>query len=245
MNPILISPKIESDQPVSEQLRQMKSYLFQFKEEVEFLLMNVDSDNISEAYKEEMSRRFADANSVSEILQTAGMIKLQVEGLDTSVSSLLVDVNGIKGEVYDSQGHSVISQMAGEIALKVDTSNYTASVIVSKINNGSVKINANKIDLSALTEIYLSAGESDLHLTGTGMALSSHGAPVFSVNLTGMYVGAGSHEIAGSLDVDSLSIAGTSFPDELIEGKEGGTPEWIKFDELYPSDWVWAVDIPE
>lgn len=99
MNPILISPKIETDQPAGEQLRQMRSYLFQFKEQMEFLLMNIDGDNISEAYKNELSTKFADATSMSEIMQTAGMIKMTVQDVENAMASLTLTVNSINLEV--------------------------------------------------------------------------------------------------------------------------------------------------
>lgn len=121
MNPILINPKIESDKSTAEQLQQMKSYLFQFKEQIELLLMNIDSDNMSEEYKQEMSRKFADSKSMSEILQSAGAIKLQVEELGGTVSALTVTTNGIYNQINDPEDGILteLSLISGEISAAV------------------------------------------------------------------------------------------------------------------------------
>lgn len=122
MNPILINPKIDSAASTTEQLGQMKSYLRQFKEQIELILMNIDSDNISEKFEENLfegfSKRMKDSKTMSEITQTAGMIKMAVKDLEGSMSSLTLTVNGIESEVYDSQGNSRITQTANAIALE-------------------------------------------------------------------------------------------------------------------------------
>lgn len=108
MNSILLSPKIESDKSVPEQLQQMKSYLFQFKEQMELLLMNIDSDNVSEKFKDDFSKivgsRIMNGKEMSEIIQTAGMIKMSVKDVSKTVSSLSVTVGGIYAEVHGQNG---------------------------------------------------------------------------------------------------------------------------------------------
>ncbi len=105
MNPILISPKIESDKSTAEQLQQMRSYLFQFKEQMELLLMNIDSDNMSEKFKDDFSQivgnKIMNGKEMSQILQSAGAIKLQVEELGGNVASLSVTTTGIYNQIYD------------------------------------------------------------------------------------------------------------------------------------------------
>lgn len=140
MNPILLSPKIESDKSPAEQLQQMKSYLFQFKEQIELLLMNIDSDNMSEEYKQEMSRKFADSKSMSEILQTAGMIKMSVKDVSDTVASLSVTVGGIYAEVHGANG--ILAR------LDIDESGISQSVKKGTQYSG-IKLSASGVKISA------------------------------------------------------------------------------------------------
>lgn len=122
MNPILINPKIDSSASTTEQLGQMKSYLRQFKEEIELILMNIDGDNLSEKFEDNLfegfSKRMKDSKTMSEITQTAGMIKMAVKDLEGSMASLTLTVNGIESEVYDGQGNSRITQVSNAIVLE-------------------------------------------------------------------------------------------------------------------------------
>lgn len=105
MNPILISPQITSDKPILEQLQQMKSYLFRFKEEVELLLSNIDSDNLSEKFEDDFSKivgsKIMGSKEMSQIIQSAGAIKLEVNELGGNVASLSVTTTGIYNQIYD------------------------------------------------------------------------------------------------------------------------------------------------
>ncbi len=146
MNPILLSPKIESDKSVPEQLAQMKSYLHQFKEQVELILMNIDSDNITEKYEAEVfegfSKRLAGTDTISQITQTAGLIKLSVKDLEDSEASLIVTVNGIMAEVYDGQGNSRITQNANAISSEVTRATGAEGGLSSRITQTADAITA-------------------------------------------------------------------------------------------------------
>lgn len=137
MNPILINPKIDSSASTAEQLGQMKSYLRQFKEEIELILMNIDGDNLSEKFEDNLfegfSKRMKDSKTMSEITQTAGMIKMAVKDLEGSMASLTLTVNGIESEVYDSQGNSRITQTANAIVSEVSRATGAESGLSSRI----------------------------------------------------------------------------------------------------------------
>lgn len=137
MNPILINPKIDSSASTTEQLGQMKSYLRQFKEEIELILMNIDGDNLSEKFEDNLfegfSKRMKDSKTMSEITQTAGMIKMAVKDLEGSMASLTLTVTGIESEVYDSQGNSRITQTANAILSEVTRAEGAESGLSSRI----------------------------------------------------------------------------------------------------------------
>jgi len=103
LNPILISPQIASDEPIEEQLRKMKSYLFRFKEEVELLLSNIDTDNLSEKFEDDFSKvvgsKIMGSKEMSQIIQSAGAIKLEVEELGGNVATLSVTTTGIYNQI--------------------------------------------------------------------------------------------------------------------------------------------------
>lgn len=170
MNPILINPKIESNASVSEQIRQVKSYLRQFKEEVEIILSNIDSENMSKTYEESLisgvTNKVETSKAVSEISQTANSIRLSVKNMESAVSALEVSVNGIKSEVYDSSGNSKISQNAENIALKVSKDG-----VISAINQSaeSVEIEASKIDLSGYATFSSLQGEGTTTINGANI----------------------------------------------------------------------------
>jgi len=124
VNPILINPKIESDKSTGEQLQQMKSYLYQFKEQIELLLMNIDTDNVSAKFKEDITdfvgNKIMNGKEMSEIMQSAGMIKLSVADLESSVAAVTITANGVYAQVNGANG--ILSR------LDVDENGIAASV---------------------------------------------------------------------------------------------------------------------
>lgn len=146
MNPILSFPKIESDKSTAEQLAQMKSYLRQFKSEVELVLSNIDADNVTQTFEADMfegfSKRLAGTDTISQISQTTGLIKLSVKDLEESEASLIVTVNGIKAEVYDGQGNSRITQNANAISSEVTRATGAEGGLSSRITQTADAITA-------------------------------------------------------------------------------------------------------
>lgn len=84
----------------------------------------------------------AEMTDVAEGLQT--QITATASGLGARITSVEGDVTSIYADI-----NSIELSLSG----KVDDSDYTASVIVSKINGGSVKISANRIDLQGYVTI--------------------------------------------------------------------------------------------
>lgn len=201
MNPILSFPKIESDKSTAEQLAQMKSYLRQFKSEVELILSNIDADNVTQTFEADMfegfSKRLAGTDTISQISQTTGLIKLSVKDLEESEASLIVTVDGIKAEVYDGQGNSRITQNADAITLKVSKEN-----IVSDLNSkmtSYINITPNKIEF---------ASDGTLIINTTDFSLDANGNATFSGALS-----AASGTFAGTLSAASGSFSGTIIAD--------------------------------
>lgn len=84
----------------------------------------------------------AEMTDVAEGLQT--QITATASGLGARITSVEGDVTSIYADI-----NSIELSLSG----KVDESEYTASVIVSKINGGSVQISANRIDLQGYVTI--------------------------------------------------------------------------------------------
>lgn len=110
MNPILMNPKIDDTASVQIQLKQMKSYLFQFKEQVELLLQNIDKENLSGNLVEDLDtirggiRQYEvkiDGFS-SKIAQTANMVSAKLSSDD-------VDAEFIIGRLNDGSTYARIS----------------------------------------------------------------------------------------------------------------------------------------
>lgn len=159
MNPILLNPKVDSSASTTEQLAQMKSYLYQFKEQIELILMNIDSDNMTQGFEDEMfegfSKRLKDSKAISEITQTAGMIRMSVKDLEGSMSSLTLTVNGIESEVYDSQGRSKITQLSNAIVSEVEDREDADSAISSRLEQTATGFTLSAINGSSSAKMRL------------------------------------------------------------------------------------------
>lgn len=143
MNPILISPHIDGE-TTGEQLRQMKSYLYQFKEQIEMILSNIDTDNLNKNFLDkvneiEKSSTMKAGNDSSKITQLANEIKLEVERA-TAAEGVL---------------RSTLSVQADEISAKVEKGVSYSGVTISsggitcRGRNGSFIIDMDNIKLDA------------------------------------------------------------------------------------------------
>jgi len=160
LNANLLFPKIESDVSIPEQLQQMKSYLFQFREQIELLLMNIDSDNISGKFKDDFSElvgsKIMNGKEMSQIIQSAGAIRLQVEELGGSVASLELTTSGIYQQINDPDS-GVLARLA------VDESGISASV-KKGTNYSGVSISSTGISISSTGSVSVNA---DVIVNGT------------------------------------------------------------------------------
>ena len=121
---------------LTETVQILSDVVIKLRKELQFGLQNLDGENIPGLNK-----------MVTDIDGNATLISQTSE----AIVLLAQDVSG---------NTSSISVLSGQIALKVSTSQYTASVIVDKINGGTVSINASKIDLTGITRIYDPASAS-------------------------------------------------------------------------------------
>ena len=221
MNPILLNPKINSDASTAEQLRQMKSYLYQFKEEVELILMNIDSDNLSEKCTtdlyESFSKKLSNSKTMTEILQTAGAIKMSVKDLDGKYSQLSMTVGQIQSTVYDGQGNSRITQNANAIsaevsratgvesALRLDVNGISASYISKDGTYNGVKIDSNGITCNAGTTLVTIGKNSD-----DDASFYASGDGSFEVYMSNITIdGSGNVSITGDITATSGTFTGT------------------------------------
>lgn len=101
MNPMLINPKIDENSDVQTQLKQMRSYLFQFKEQVEMILSNVDKDNLSQSMNTDLDLIRGGIRNyevkmdgfTSQIAQTAKMISAKLSDGDVDAEFLIERLN--------------------------------------------------------------------------------------------------------------------------------------------------------
>lgn len=139
----LIKPFIENDAPIQKQFEQVKSYLYQFREQVEMMLQNIDVDNMAPQLAEPLD------------LLRSGSKTLSVSGNGSRVDiNILSDM--IKTRVLEStefgEIESSITQMSSEIALKVSSGDLTAQFLIGKLNSGSTyaTIDADRIDIDGV-----------------------------------------------------------------------------------------------
>lgn len=189
MNPILISPQITSDKPIAEQLQQMKSYLFRFKEEVELLLSNIDSDNLSEKFEDDFSKivgsKIMGSNEMSQIIQSAGRIKLSVEALDSSVASLTLTTNGIYNQINDPD-NGILTELS-------IVSGQVAAAVKFGVNYSGFNISSNKIHLFTTGALQIDSGnfqvDTDGNVTIVGNITANSGTFNGTINASGGSIG--------------------------------------------------------
>ena len=140
-------------------------------------------DNISAKGEKERLNDTIDLSS--ELYQTDGRYHV-----------LRNDVNGLESEVYDEHGNSVISQMANEVVLKVDSNGKVVNVELTAEASGSAfKVLADNIDFISDGKIQLTS--KSLEINSTGFKVSSAGAITstsgtiggFNITSTSLYNG--------------------------------------------------------
>lgn len=126
----------EKDFKSKETMDQILDTLQKYRKELNFLLMNLDIDNMPS-----ISNVMSDMQgNISSITQTAN-------GLSSTVSSLSTTVGGHS---------SSINQLSNEISSIVSFEDVTGNMIASRINQTAttVSISASKIDLTGVTTLY-------------------------------------------------------------------------------------------
>ena len=122
--------------------------VIKLRKELQYTLMHLDEDNIPG-----LSEIVTDvAGNTAQLLIQAGQISTLVTDVAGNSSSITQQAGQISTLVSDVSGQqSLITQLSGEISLKVSDSDITASLIISRINGGTARINAANIDLIGAT----------------------------------------------------------------------------------------------
>lgn len=217
MNPILLNPKIENDKSTTEQLQQMRSYLFQFKEQIELILSNIDSDNVSKNYEDalygEFSRKFGDSESMSQIIQTQSLIKLEVKEAvkmgDDKYSSFAITANGIKIKstgtfTVDSGNFSINSD--GDVHVNGNINALSGSIGGYKIESDTIRTNqpsASKPGLALVSGV----SEDEIALAIGFTSASDYSTSRFYVNGNGK-LHATEADIEGKVTANKGTIGG-------------------------------------
>ena len=119
-------------------------------------------DNISAKGEKERLNDTIDLSS--ELYQTDGRYHI-----------LRNDVDVLESEIFDGEGHSIISQMANEIVLKVDNSGKVVNVALTAEATGSAfKVLADNIDFISDGKIQLTS--KSLEINSTNFTVTSAGA---------------------------------------------------------------------
>lgn len=228
MNPILISPKIESDKSVFEQLNQMKSYLYQFKENVELILANIDDANVSKQYENKLynafSREIVNSAGMSEVLQAAGIIKLTVKDVKDSVASLSLEVGNITAEISNPTTGILARLSVNENAISAE---YTRATTAEGVLSSSISAQAGEIalkvskanivsDLNAKMSSSISITPSNIDISSDGaltinttkFILDSNGNATFKGTIIGASGYIGTAAAGLGIEADGLSFNG-------------------------------------
>ena len=179
-----------------QELQQILDALTKYRKELNFLLMNLDTDNMP-----------AVAGLLEDLDGNFSMINQQIDGITLAVgnaqgdiSALEITVGGIQTTVA-SHGTTIgshtsqITQLSNEISSVVSFTDVTGNQIASKINQTAttIEIEASKIDLTGITTIYgyydsqdyvtVNNGRIDLYADGENalrFSTSTSGGTIYS-----------------------------------------------------------------
>lgn len=139
------------------------------------------------------------ANASSENQTSTPDVVSSDKSIGRKISKVEHDLDGFRVEVGDEieKTNSKLDIMSGQISAKVGYGDYTASVIIGKINDetpSGVLIDADKINLSATDVLNILAGNT-INLTSKNIAISSTN---FSVDKNGNITAKGNATFEGS-----------------------------------------------
>lgn len=232
------------------------------------ILMNVDSENVSKRYEEDLydlfSRKIETSHVLSEITQTANSIKMSVKTMEGSVSSLTIDVNGIKGEVYDEYGESRIEQLSDSVSLSVKRGvNYNGMKITSSgiscTGTGSFTVNMANLTIDSSGNVTIKGnveatsgkignftiGDYQLEYDGhnfVGYSPSQRAYEIgyagYDLMLSGGEIQIGDTYIGGEIYIDSNGIG--LYKLDAISCGTGGAKnvEWRQLSNILDTDYV-------
>lgn len=172
MNPMLINPKIDENSDVQTQLKQMRSYLFQFKEQVEMILSNVDKDNLSQSMNTDLDLIRGGIRNyevkmdgfTSQIAQTAKMISAKLSDGDVDAEFLIQRLNDgstysrIKADrinvdgIFTANGSFTVDENGNLIftgaGIDMQSASSTEDIIKLNYGSGSTAIRPQRLSLT-------------------------------------------------------------------------------------------------
>lgn len=244
MNPMLINPKIDENSDVQTQLKQMRSYLFQFKEQVEMILSNVDKDNLSQSMNTDLDLIRGGIRNyevkmdgfTSQIAQTAKMISAKLSDGDVDAEFLIQRLNDgstysrIKADrinvdgIFTANGSFTVDANGNLIfsgaGIDINTSSTSADII--RLNYGSVH--------TVLRPGYVQIGADDY--SKTIFKRNNSVDPGFEIYqlVGGSYDTSDSYEVLSFSENNGVKL-GSSYSDTRIG--DGNTTKKIKWKSMH------------
>lgn len=243
MNPMLINPKIDENSDVQTQLKQMRSYLFQFKEQVEMILSNVDKDNLSQSMNTDLDlirggiRNYEvkmDGFS-SQIAQTSKMISAKLSSDDVDAEFLIQRLNDgstysrIKADrinvegIFTANGSFTVDENGNLIfsgaGIDIDTSSATKDVISLNYNGRFIRVSPSALSLGSDSSYFKVYGVSNAfsisrNVNGFGQT------PFFSF---------------GTIE-NAVTLGGESMYTKIHDGTNVKRVEWKSIHNAYDDD---------
>jgi len=181
----------ESDLDSQKERRQILEYLYQLTEQLRYVLMNLDEDNLSDSLKETIDgayrasetimHRLEDVyGNVSSVKQTSSELSARVEDAEGNMSALSQKVDGFTLVVTNGEQSSVIQLKSGSATIASQTIRFTGDVIfASDLTDGNTVISGSNIQTGTIDA-------SDVSVTNLNASNIVSGI-INGIQMTGVY----------------------------------------------------------
>lgn len=137
-------PQFREGQTTDQKFEMVLSYLFMLKEQLQYTLGNLGTENFNDTELEELgdsinepiiSRLEDDEENVSILAQTASQIYSRVTDAEGNISNLTQTAMGLSGRVSDAEGNiSVLTQTANGLISRVADVEGNVSTLTQTVN---------------------------------------------------------------------------------------------------------------
>lgn len=210
-------------------VKRLHNYAVQLTEQLRFLLMNLDEDNIPGLDVLQNEMRDA-AGNVSKIEQTAAGLVVRVENTEGALSQVTQTANGLTARVEDAEGSiSTLSQTAGRMQVRMDsaeggisTVTQTARSLESRVTGldgkySSLKQTVDGFDFTGMVTF------RDLKTDGASMISGSNittgEISISSDRVNGVYFYNGAPESENM--IGAMEVYSQRYPDLFLESVNG------------------------